>query len=505
MKKILINVNPWQTRIAITRDNQLQNIYFYSHAVEPLERSYFKGTIDKVLPGIQTAFVNIGQPKAGFLHISEIDRELAIEKMSHDMQLDEDAPTPAPAPAHPRQKADIKNIFTEGDQVLVQVSKEPVYEKGAKLSTCFTLPGRFIVLMPNIPRIGVSKKIAEREERIRLKELVRAALPEGMGCIIRTTSEGRTAKEIERDIAFLVETWETIQKKFAEAQPAEKIHEDLDLKLQIVRDHLDDDVEDVIIDDKTEQQEIYKFVKKMAPEYAPRVKLYSGEMPLFDSYNLERQIDATLDKKVELASGGSLIIESTEAMTVIDVNTGKFTGKGVMEETILKTNLEAAEESVRQLRLRNIGGLIVIDFIDMQQNANKQKLFRFFEKTLRERDKFQSVVLKISEFGLIQMTRKRSGKTLVQQLTHNCPTCTGLGFIKTVRTQVYALLRNIKHEMAREKYGAQVTIELSPETFEMISNVEYNSVLSLEKEFGCKITLASKKEFGVSQYKIMKK
>lgn len=504
MKKILINVNPWQTRIAITRDNQLQNIYFYSHAVEPLERSFFKGTITKVLPGIQTAFVEIGQPKAGFLHISEIDRELAIEKMSHDAQLDEDAPA-QPAPERPRQRADIKNIFHEGEEVLVQVSKEPVYEKGAKLSTCFTLPGRFIVLMPNIPRIGVSKKIAEREERIRLKELVRAALPEGMGGIIRTTAESRTATEISRDISFLLNTWETIQERFKQAKPAEKIYEDLDLKLQIVRDHLDDDVDDVIIDDKTEQQEIYAFVKKMAPEYAQRVKLYTKEMPLFQAYNLEKQIEATLDKKVELASGGSLIIESTEAMTVIDVNTGKFTGKGVMEETILKTNLEAAEESVRQLRLRNIGGLIVIDFIDMMQNSNKQKLFKFFEKTLRERDKFQSVVLKISEFGLIQMTRKRSGKTLVQQLTQDCSTCKGLGFIKTVRTQMYNVLREIKYALKAEKPTPALTIELNPEVFEMVSSVEYNSVLFLEKEFNCKVTLASRKDFDVTQYKILKR
>src|SRR5579885_1647291 len=231
MKKIIINKEPWQTRIAITLDNDLQNIYFSAPTTEALERAFFKGVITKVLPGIQTAFVDIGQEKAGFLHISEIDHELALQRISDSLQLDDEAP---PKPSKPRQAMDIKKIFNEGEAVLVQVSKEPIYEKGAKLTTCFTLPGRFIVLMPNIPRIGVSKKIENREERIRLKEIVQAHLPKGMGAIIRTTSEGRSAAHLTKDIDYLVDTWNSIQKKFASAKTTEKIHEDLELSLQVV-------------------------------------------------------------------------------------------------------------------------------------------------------------------------------------------------------------------------------------------------------------------------------
>ena len=503
MKKILINDNPWQTRIAITEESALQNIYFSAHVENPLERVFFKGTITKVLPGIQTAFVDIGQDKAGFLHISEIDREMAIEKISKTTQIDEDD-RPANRPTR-QTPIDISNILKEGDPILVQVSKEPVYEKGAKLTTCFTLPGRFIVLMPNIPRIGVSKKIDTPEERIRLKNIVKELLPEGMGAIIRTTCAERNMQEIAKDVKFLVSTWQELQKKFNTAQPKEKIYQDIELSLQIVRDHLDDDVQEIITDSKENQHRIYHFIKSIAPEYSHKVKLYDNNVPLFQFYSIEKQIEEALDKKVPLRSGGSLIIESTEAMSVVDVNTGKYIGKKSLEDTILKTNLEAAEETVRQLRLRNIGGLIVIDFIDMTSHSNRQKLFKFFEKTLRERDKFQSVVLKVSEFGLVQMTRKRSGKTLVQQLTDYCPTCKGSGFIKSIETETYTILRALKIALKDRKPGDSVMLSINSDIFTYVSNIEYNSILKLEKEYGCTITLISEKSFPLSQYKIEKK
>lgn len=503
MKKIIINKTPWQTRIALLHDGDLQNIYLSSPRVMTLERTFFKGTITKVLPGIQTAFVNIGQEKAGFLHISEVDRELAIHKMDESLQLDEDESVTIKPPK--RQPLDMKNIFKEGEHVLVQVSKEPIYEKGPKLTTCFTLPGRFIVLMPNIPRIGVSKKIEKQEERNRLREIVKTHLPKGMGAIIRTTSEDTDEKLLLKDIAFLVHTWRSIQKKFATAQPKEKIHEDLELTLQIVRDQLDDDVASIMTDDKDNQKTIYKFVKNIAPEYSHIISYYEGTINIFEHFGVEKQLEQTLKKHVQLKSGGSLIIESTEAMTVIDVNTGRFIGKSNLEETILKTNLEAAEETVRQLRLRNIGGLIVIDFIDMASSANRNKLFNFFEKTLRARDKFQSVVLKVSEFGLVQMTRKRSGKTLLQEFTTNCPTCSGLGFVKSLQTQCYDILRNVEQDLTQQKLGKSIEFHVSPAMFEYITHFEYNAILALEKMIKCKIELISQKGLDTDQYKIEKK
>jgi len=501
MKKILISANPWQTKIAVTRDDELQNIYFSSHTIENLERSFFKGTIIKVLPGIQTAFVDIGQEKAGFLHISEIDREMALQKMTSTVELDEDE-TPVEPERQSYQAMDIGKILKEGEPILVQVSKEPVYEKGAKLTTCFTLPGRFIVLMPNIPRIAISKKIEEREERQRLKEILAKNLPVGMGAIIRTTSEDRQEKEIAQDLQFLVSTWQHIEKKYNEAQPKEKIYEDLPLTLQIVRDHLDADVQEVISDNQQNQQEIYKFVKKIAPEFSYKIHFFTGNQDLFDKYTINQQLQQALSEKVHLRSGGSIIIETTQAMTVIDVNTGRYIGKSDLEETILKTNLEAAEEITRQLRLRNIGGLIVIDFIDMSSSANRQKLFKTFERMLKERDKFQSVVLKISEFGLVQMTRKRSGKTLIQELTESCTTCKGLGYVKTLQTICFNLLPNIKQALYANKGHNLLTIELHPRTFDYITNQEYNSIFYFEKNFGCRLILETNDEMPLDEFKI---
>lgn len=505
MKKILINETPWQTRVAITRDDELQNIYFWSHTIENLERSFYKGIVTKILPGIQTAFVDIGQERAGFLHISEVDRELAIHRMSATGQIediDDEDQQPKSTEVISRQQLDIGKIFKEGESILVQVSKEPVNEKGAKLTTCFTLPGRFLVLMPNIPRIGISKKIESKEERQRLKDLLLENLPMGMGAIIRTTSELQGAREILQDLNYLVGTWDNIVTRFQEANAKEKIYEDIDLSLQAVRDHLDDDVELVISDNLENQTKVYKFVKTIAPEHSHKIRYYQGPPSLFDKFEIENQIEQALQKKVFLKSGGSIVIETTEAMTVIDVNTGRYIGQSNLEETILKTNLEAAEEITRQLRLRNIGGLIVIDFIDMTSSANRQKLYKIFEKTLKERDKFQSVVLKVSEFGLVQMTRKRSGKTLIQQLTNQCSMCHGMGFIKSVPNESYTILRKLRQDLESKKIKGDILLGLHPTVFNYITNVEYNSILHMEKTYRCTITLESKEQLPLYGYKI---
>lgn len=498
MKKILINTNPWQQRVAIVQNKRLQNIYFEAHTQQVLERAFFKGVVNKVFPGIQTAFVDIGQERAGFLHISEIDHDLAFSRMAAD---DEEG---APKRRSPK-RFDIGKIFKEGEEILVQVSKEPVYEKGAKLTTCFTLPGRFFVLMPTLPRIGVSKKIGDQQERNRLRTIIKDALPEGMGGIIRTTCEGADERMLRHDLSYLVKTWEQIQKKFKAAQPQELLYEDIDLSLQIVRDHLGDDVEMVIVDDANTEKKVSNFVSRIAAEYAHKVALYTSDVPLFDFFEIEAQISAALQKKVYLKSGGSLIIESTEAMTVIDVNTGRFIGKRSLEDTILKTNFEAAEEVVAQLVLRNIGGLIVIDFIDMSIESNRHKLIAHFESVLRAQDRFQSVVLKVSEFGLVQMTRKRSGKTLVQQLTDTCPQCKGLGFVESLPTTCFAVLRQVRAALTSFKPGDSVVVRLHPDIFTYVVNTEYNALLELEKQFNIKITTARDGRISMGTYKITKK
>ena len=491
-KTIFINYAPWQTRIAIVLDGKLQNLYFDSHTSTSLERCFFKGIPTKILPGIQTAFVEIGQERAGFLHISEIDRDLALKKIEHSVgddafeDEDKDREKENKREKEHRKQVDIRNILREKEPVLVQVNKEPVGTKGAKLSTCFTLPGRFIVLMPNIPRIGISKKIENIEERKRLRDLVRQHLPEGMGAIIRTTSDGQGDRSIVQDIAYLVKTWDTIQTRFRDAEPGAQIHQDIDLCLQIVRDHLDSSVEMILCDDQATFDHMYAFVKNVSPDDLFKIKLYQSSERLFEAYHIEEQIREALDSKVFLSSGGSIVIEATEAMTVVDVNTGRFLGGTNLEETILTTNLEAAEEIVRQLRLRNIGGLIVIDFIDMATSFNQQKLYKAFDRMLRERDKFQSVVLKISEFGLVQMTRKRSGKTLMNQIMSICSCCAGLGMVNALKTEAYNILRSMEDVLAK-KTCTKITATVSSAVLEYITTIEYNAILLLEKRFYCNI------------------
>ncbi|MFH0898798.1 MAG: Rne/Rng family ribonuclease [bacterium] len=499
MKKILINNEIWQTRVAILCDEKLQDIYFDTPSKEALERCFFKGSVSKVLPGIQTAFVDIGKNKAGFLHITEIDRALATEKVLEFLQVEDEEDV---SRREIKTNLDIGKIFNENEAILVQVIKEPIHEKGAKLTTCFTLPGKFVVLMPNIPQVGVSRKIENKEERIRLKEMISQCLPKGMGAIIRTTAEGRTQKELKRDLSYLIATWNSILKKFKRATIGEKLHEDLPLTLRVIRDHLDEDVEIVISDNQDVQQKIYKFIKSFTPELSNKIRFFQGPPSLFQQFEVEDQIEKALQKKVSLKSGGTLIIESTEAMTVIDVNTGKFTGTGSLEDTILKTNLEAADELVTQLRLRNIGGLIVIDFIDMATATNRQKLSRHLEKRLKERDKFQSVMLKISEFGIIQMTRKRSGKTLVQQLTNVCPVCSSSGFIKSIETISFEILRKVQEEIRRHALSGSIVLTVPIKIFDHLIHREYTAILELEKKLQHKIVLESNEKLEGAQFKI---
>lgn len=511
MKKILVNIEPWESRVAVLRDDQLENIYFSSATDNVIEKAFFKGTVIKVFPGIQTAFVEIGQERAGFLHISEIDRDLAVNKIEGADQFDiihdksiEHEDDQKQASFKRSAKASISAIFKEGQEILVQVSKEPVGEKGAKLTTCFTLPGRFLVLMPNIGRIGISKKIGSSQERQRLRDILTTNLPAGMGAIIRTSAENADEGEVSKDIHFLLKDWNNIVEKYKTAPTKTKIHEEVDISLRVVRDHLDRNVESIITDSKINQERIYTYLKNVAPEFKYKVVLHEGATNLFDLYNIDKQVNNALCKKVYLKSGGSIIIESTEAMTSIDVNTGRFTGKNNLEDTILKTNLEAAREIVRELHLRNIGGLIVIDFIDMNDLKNRQKLVEQFEKHLKEYDKFQSVVLAVSEFGLVQMTRKRSGKTLIRQLTESCQACKGAGYLKSSRAESYEVLRAIDQKLAHLGSKGTLILSVNPEIFDFISSIEFNSILALEAKFGVQITFLSKPTLLRTQFEINK-
>ena len=502
MKKILINKNSWETRIAVVREGKLENIFFGQSTDRVIERSFFKGKVSKILPGTQTAFVDIGQERAGFLHVSEIDRDLAATRMMGPDQLDGDSDS---KPRISAEKVDISKVLKEGEDVLVQASKEPVDQKGAKLTTCFTLPGRFIVLTPNIPKVGVSKKIEERSERLRLKEILNKHLPSGMGAVIRTSAEGAAEGDIYNDLTYLISQWNDALEEYKKAEPGVKVHEDMDISLQVLRDHLDDEVESVITDSSSNYASLTKYIKTVAPNHLFKIKEYTGKQSLFDTYDIDKQIDQALKRKAFLKSGGSIVIDTTEALTVIDVNTGRFAGKNNLEDTLLKTNLEAARETVVQLKLRNIGGLIVIDFIDMANNKNRQKLVEYFQKVLKELDKFQAVVLQVSEFGIVQMTRKRSGKTLMRQMTDLCHCCHGLGRLRAVRSESYELLRNIKRALKERLIGDNMLLVLNDQVFDFISSIEFNSIIELEAKFNCHLTLVSDDKLNKNEFNLEEK
>jgi ribonuclease G len=494
MKKILINVRPWEKRIAIVEDGVLVGLYFDSKNSLQLERSFFKGKVAKVLNGVQSAFVDIGQEKAGFLHISEIDRDLAFKKNnSVDEDYDQEDFSEKIENEDCKLKVkdiDISSILKESENVLVQVCKEPINEKGAKLTTCFTIPGRFVVFMPNISRIGISRRIYDQKERKRLKDIVLSVLPKGSGCIIRTTCNGVSDSEIEKDLNYLIYLWSEIQKKYLLAAPEECVYSDIDLSLQTVRDHLDSSIESIVCDDKNTCSMLVGFIKMISPDNVDRVVFHNDSRSVFDVFNVEKQIQESLYSKVDLESGGSIVIDSAEAMTVIDVNTARYSGTTRFEETVLRTNLEAAKEIIRQLKLRNIGGLIVIDFIDMASASNRNKLFSFFEKTLKDENKTQSVVLKISEFGLVQMARKRTGRSLRQQVMEQCSCCYGAGVVKSIHAKAYEFFRAFEKFILESSVKASGCLLIVPENIaKYLLEVEFDSVIFLEKKYNLKLII----------------
>jgi len=474
----------------------LYNIYYDSPGSGQLERSFFKGKIAKILPGIQTAFVEIGQERAGFLHISEIDRDLAFHKIQDANEVYERYEGKEQERSR-FSKISIESIFKEQEEILVQVSKEPINKKGAKLTTNFMFPGRLLVFMPTVPKIGISKKIGDSKERVRLRNILMEVLPENSGCIVRTICEGKSEEEIVQDIHYLLQLWQSIQKKYNESSIGECVHRDISLVLQVIRDHCDENVDQIICDDVGIYQEIFNFAKNVLQDSLDKLILYTEKKPLFESYKVEKQIEEGLQKKINLPSGGSIIIDITEAMTVIDVNTARFVGKGNAEETILKTNMEAAKEIVRQLILRNVGGIIVVDFIDMKSSTHNNKLCSAFEEMLKINDKSKPTILKISEFGLVQMTRKRTGKPLWQECLKSCNICNGTGRVKSTKTMIYELFRDLDDTLLA-KNNEQANgcyIITGSEIGDQIINDEFNSLITIEKKYKKQIVVKIDESF----------
>jgi len=463
--ELLVNVTPQETRVAVVENGVLQEVFIERARRRGLVGNIYKGIVSRVLPGMQAAFVDIGFERAAFLHASDIatgDDDDKSEQNSED---------------------NITRLLHEGQDVLVQVIKDPLGTKGARLTTHITIPSRYLVFMPDADNVGVSQRIEDEEERQRLRDTVLEARGErGGGFILRTAAEDASSEAIASDLEFLQRLWASIQAGISKVKPGDVVHEDLPLALRVLRDISDADVEKLRIDSRETFQRVGNFVEQFTPLLKDKLEYYPGERPIFDLYGVDDEIQKALERKVQLKSGGHLVIDQTEAMTTIDVNTGAYVGHRNLEETIFKTNLEAAQAIVRQLRLRNLGGIIIVDFIDMQNDDHKRQVIRALEKHI-ERDHSNCHISEISSLGLVQMTRKRTRESLEHILCETCPTCSGRASIKSAETVCYEIFREILRE-ARQFDTQQLLVLASQEVVDLLLDEESTSLAELEAFIG---------------------
>src|SRR5437660_10374289 len=428
-REIVINAAKHESRIAVLDDGQVVELWVERTRHRTIVGNIYKGRVTKVLPGMQSAFVDLGLDRDAFLYVSDVidDIEDFDTNGEDEVSLDDVAPQARP-------EASISDLLREGQEVLVQVSKDTIAGKGARITSHVTLPGRFLVYMPTVNHIGVSRRIDNEEERLRLKGLLEAIRPSGAGgFIVRTAGDEREEEEFRADLKYLIDLWEQVRRRGEKASAPSAIHNDLDLVLRTIRDVLSPEFKTVWVDDVDQYQRIVEFLNQIQPNLVSRVRLYRRDEPIFDEFGIEPEIAKALKSKVWLKCGGYSVINQTEALVAIEVNTGKSVRKRNLEETVFKTNLEAAKEIVRQIRLRDLGGIIVLDFIDMEESNNRGRLFETLENEIRK-DRSKTKILQISEFGLIEMTRKRVRQSLERSLTQACPYCAGSGRIKSNTT-----------------------------------------------------------------------
>jgi ribonuclease G len=555
-KQILLNCTSQETRVAILEGSQLAELYIERLRSRGLVGNVYKARVQRVLPGMQAAFVDIGLEKAAFLHASDFfhgiselppfassdggddrgfDRDAeedvapangqsAAEEFSVEPAAEEAPSVLVPGtdgvpeeeegqpqgsrrgarPAKRPRRVPLETKLSRGEEILVQVSKEPIGTKGSRVTSYVSLAGRYLVFMPTTNHIGVSRRIADEQERRRLKELVTSLRPaDGGGFIVRTVCEGLAKREIQADINYLTRLWSRIARKSESAAAPAMLYYDMDQVQRTVRDLFTPEVGRVWVDSPHEHQRILELVETLAPRLGGRIALYEGTKPIFEHFGVEAQIDKALDRKVWLKSGGHLIIERSEALTAVDVNTGRYVGKKNQDETILRTNLDAAEEVVRQLRLRNIGGLIIIDFIDMEKAADRSRVYDTLQEAVRQKDKAQTKILKISELGLVEMTRKRSRESLEQLLCSACPTCEGTGKAKSAETISYEILRKVQQPSAFPSESSRVLVKASPAVAAFLSDSESRVLDQIEKAIAKRIVIKAQEAFRAGQYEIV--
>src|SRR5438477_1842160 len=543
-KEMIISSSAHETRVAILEDDQVAEIFIEREHQRGVVGNLYKGRVSKVLPGMQSAFVDLGLERDGFLYVSDVaDTFEDFDRLEGDD--DEHAgpsngPGPSAAPATPTNgrplpggggrgprggrerdassrgprgekngppEPKIEELLKEGQEIIVQVAKEPLGTKGARLTSHATMPGRFLVFMPTVDHVGVSRKIDSREERSRLRGIVREFREQNGftgGVIIRTAAASRPKEDIVSDLSYFHKVWTEIRQKSESSRAPAVVYREASLVAKLLRDLLTEEYSAIRIDNEQEYRRVFELIERIMPSLAPKVKLYSKEYPILEEYGVQAEIDRALRSKVWLKSGGSIVINQTEALVAIDVNTGRYVGKktaGRLEDTILKTNLEAVKEIVRQIRLRDLGGIIVLDFIDMEEKKNRLKVFQAVEQELRK-DRSPSKALQVSDFGLVIITRKRVKQSLERVLTEPCPYCLGSAVIKSRSTICYEILSEVK-KISADLNGQTLVLRVNPDIARALRDEERAVFKELKQSIGREIAVKPDIQLHHEQFDLM--
>jgi ribonuclease G len=494
--EVLINVSPREVRAALVQDGVLEEILMERANRRGLISNLYKGRVSRVLPGMQAAFVDIGLERTAFLHASDIVLPPEAEKHEQGNNGHDDK-------NQNHRTSDIQSLVTQGSEIMVQVLKDPLGTKGARLTTFITIPSRCLVFMPKGKGVGVSARIEDEVERQRLRDTVTSFVrPEDVGgYIVRTAAEGASPEALRADMIFLQKLWAVLSEKSAKIRPGNLVYEDLPLPLRVLRDVVSSSVEKVSVDSREAYERMLDFANTFMPESTKRIEFYESDRPIFDLYGVEEEIQRSLDRKVPLKSGGYLILDQTEAMTTIDVNTGAYVGHRTLEETIFRTNLEAAVAIARQLRLRNLGGIIIIDFIDMQEEEHRRQVLQALEKAMAY-DHAKTHISSVSPLGLVEMTRKRTRESLEHMLCAPCPSCEGRGFVKTTETVCYEIFREILRQ-ARQFQFQELMVLAHQDVIERLLDEESAALAELEVHTGKPIRLQTEALYQQDQYDVV--
>jgi len=506
--ELLVNVSPFETRIARIENGLSEELYIERERERGLKGNIYKGRVQRVIPGIQAAFVDIGLEKSGFLYAGDIaipnvpdTPDLDEDRDESQVNEDEDAEHDVGSnTSHYRNIPPINTLLRDGQEILVQVSKDPIASKGPRLTSLLSIAGRYLVYLPSLRHVGIARRLEDKDERQRLLTIGEKIRPDNAGLIIRTVAEGHSEKELLDDLKFLERLWAGIEKRGEQSRAACNVHQELNLYLRVLRDYVDDEVEKIHIDSKEAYQSMKKFARNFMPDVAKRLYYYPGERPIFDVYGVEEEVNRALKRRVPLKSGGHIVIDQTEALIAVDVNSGSFVRSRNMEETGFKTNLEAVHELVHQLRLRNLGGIIVVDFIDMQEEENKERLLEVLNEALK-RDKTKTHVVQYSALGLVEMTRKRTRDSLGRMLLETCHRCDSTGYTKSPTTICYQLFREVVAE-ARAYPCEKLMVIAHPKLIDLMLGEESEQVTRLETFLGKQIALKSDAQLAPEHFEV---